>query len=774
MKNLAISLARFARRLPLVVRGLAVLLGASAVVLCLAAQSPKKPAYDGPVVIAAGSEWIPLDVELDIEAGSALDFSDLVPWHTPAGAWGRVMINPAGRFAFASRPDTPVRFYGCNLCFSAHYISHEQADRLAERLRRIGYNAVRFHHYERDLVDRSKGNSTTFRPEAIDQLDYLFAALKKRGIYITTDLFVSRPVFADEVWEGEKGDVGMDNFKKAVLVNDRAFENFKTFTRNLIGRVNPYTGMTWAADPAFAWINLVNEGNAGNRWNELDGKVKEDFLRAWNRWLAARYSSREALAKALGRLDAEHDPAKGNVPLPTQLDSSPAGMQLALFFASLHRNFFAKTRKFLRDELGCNALLSDMNAWTNPLAYQAVRQAFDYVDDHFYVDHPQFIERQWRLPSRHTGRNPVSEGAPGGRRNAFTRLLDRPFTISEFNYSGPGRFRGVGGILTSALGAIQDWSAIWRFTYSHSRDNLFSAGTANYFDVASDPLNLAAERAAVCLFRRGDLSPARHTIAIAMDPKDLLDTPRRFMSAAPRWDGLALVVRVGTALADDPAKVANADLVLPLSGMAPAADGKVLALDPYDKAAEEKLLAELRKRGWLSAENPTDLAARRFRSETGELAVNSPPDVLTLDTPRTVGGYAPAGGRIETKAATIEIAESDATVWVSSLDGAPIGQSKRLLITHLTDLQNSEARYLDKARTVLAAWGRLPHLVRKGTATITVRVGDAGKAKVYRLSTGGRRLGEVKTTAKSGALIIPLDTNAGGKAQMLYEVALPM
>ncbi|MCX8038116.1 MAG: hypothetical protein N3D11_13890, partial [Candidatus Sumerlaeia bacterium] len=253
-----------------------------------------------------------------------------------------------------------------------------------------------------------------------------------------------------------------------------------------------------------------------------------------------------------------------------------------------------------------------------------------------------------------------------------------------------------------------------------------------------------------------------------------LNTPRRFMSAAPRWDGLALVARVGTALTDDPAKVANADLVLPLSGTTSAPAGKVLALDPYDKAAEEKLPAELRKRGWLSTDNPTDLAARRFRSETGEITINSPPEVLTLDTPRTAGGYAPAGGKIVTKAATIEIADSDATVWVSSLDGAPIAQSKRLLITHLTDLQNSDVRYLDKARTVLAAWGRLPHLVRKGTATVTVRVGDAGKAKVYRLSTGGRRLGEVKTTVKNGALIIPLDTDAGGKAQMLYEVALPI
>ena len=31
---------------------------------------------------------------------------------------------------------------------------------------------------------------------------------------------------------------------------------------------------------------------------------------------------------------------------------------------------------------------------------QAVRTEFDYVDDHFYVDHPRFLERSWSLPSQ--------------------------------------------------------------------------------------------------------------------------------------------------------------------------------------------------------------------------------------------------------------------------------------------------------------------------------------------------------------------------------------
>ena len=102
---------------------------------------------DKPVTITAGAEWLPLDVALDVEAGSALDFSQAIPRHAPAGRYGRVVATRQGKFAFEKRA-TPARFYGVNFCFTAQYLSHEMADRVAERLARLGYNAVRINHYE--------------------------------------------------------------------------------------------------------------------------------------------------------------------------------------------------------------------------------------------------------------------------------------------------------------------------------------------------------------------------------------------------------------------------------------------------------------------------------------------------------------------------------------------------------------------------------------------------------------------------------------------------
>ncbi|HEY3415573.1 MAG TPA: hypothetical protein VGM23_01700, partial [Armatimonadota bacterium] len=213
------------------------------------------------------------------------------------------------------------------------------------------------------------------------------------------------------------------------------------------------------------------------------------------------------------------------------------------------------------------------------------------------------------------------------------------------------------------------------------------------------------------------------------------------------------------------------DLALPLSGTAPTG-GKWLGLAPYAADTGTRLLAEMRSRGWLKTDNSTDLATSRYQSETDELSVDSPADTLTVDTPRTAGGYAHTGGRIETRAASIFIRQTDATVWVSSLDGQPLPQSRRLLITHLTDLQNSGSRFGDHARQVLLAAGALPHLVLAGQATITLHLNTPGKAKVWGLTMDGRRLAPVDARVEKGTLVIPLDINANGKARMLYEVEI--
>jgi len=731
--------------------------------LTLTATDGVRTEIDGPVTIAAGEDWVPLSVELDIEPGSAVDFSGFGQLDAPAGKHGNLIAREDGHLAFSRRPEQPLRFYGVNFCFTAHYITHEQAERLAERLVRLGYNTVRFHHFDNPLVLREGGVSTALNPETLDQLDYLFSALKKRGIYITIDLFISRQVFASEVFPGEEGNLAMDEFKMLVPVNDAAFANWQAFSRNLLTHENPYTGMRWADDPALGWISMINEGNPGNFIGRVSDRARGEWTRAWNSWLGERYGDAAALAEAWG-VEPGGDPQAGTVPLQAAGAGSPArAHDLTLFLAETERAMMQRMHTFLREEVGTKALLTNMNGWSNPIQTQLARQVYDYVDDHFYVDHPQFLEQPWRLPSRCPNTSPVAAGAPGGRHCAFTRLLDKPFTISEYNYSGPGRFRGVGGIITGCMAALQDWSVVWRFAYSHGRDNLFEPRGAGYFDLVTDPLNQVAERAGLCLFLRGDMKPAPHSIGIAAPAAQLEEDVALTAGVAPPWNALALVTKVGTYVGEK----APADIVLSTS---PDGAG-TLDAHPYSPEAGPALVAEMRSRGWLSADNPTDLGARVLQSETGQLTVDAPEDVLTLDTPATAGGYAPAGKSIKAAAASIDILDTDATVWVSSLDEAPIAGAGRLLIAHLTDLQNTGAKFGERARQTLLAWGETPHLVRAGRATVRIGREARGDARVYAITTGGRRLGEVQASWDGDVLVIPLDVRGEEGARVMYEVS---
>lgn len=755
-----------------VISAVAVLLALSLLTMGSARTGPPQP-----VTITAGPDWIPLKLELDIQAGTALDFSKMGFQDPPAGKHGRIIARADGQFAFEKNPNIPRRFYGVNLCFSGQYMTHEEADRLADRLMRLGYNTVRLHHYE-GLLAQGRPDTSDFDPSQIDKLDYLVSALARRGIYITTDLFTSRPVTFREIGEDKDGPVGMDHFKILVPVHPGAWENWKRFSRALLGHVNPYTKRAWAEEPALAWLSLINEGNYGNFFSDL--RSIPQWISEWNSWLLGRYSGREALARAWGgELKDEEDAAHGSVQFPDRLTAGTArARDCHLFLAAVEGHMVERMKDFLRKEMGCKALITNCNSWTNFPTSQGPRRLYDYVDDHYYIDHPNFLQKPWQLPSRCPNNSPVAAGATGGRDRVFTRLFDKPFTITEYNYSAPGRFRGVGGILTGAMGALQGWAGIWRFAYSHSHDSLFAPARMDYFDMVSDPLGQASERASLCLFTRGDMKPAPHSIAVTMTPADLEFPPSKIPALAPRWHWAAWLTRIGTQVVAVPQAALPFSAVLPLGWKTAPSDYPAAKpasdLNPY-ASDNEKILALLEGVAILKNPGIADPSRNVFTSETGEITLDGPRDVMVLDTARTAGGFAPVSGAIRTRdgGLSITISGVDATVWVSSLDDQPLGRSGRLLVTHLTDLQNADIRYAEEERRTLLDWGRLPHLVRAGKAAIEIRLKGAGKFKVWALSTSGRRTAVVKSTARGDLLSFDADVagDPSNGARMLYEIA---
>ena len=740
------------------------------------AAGPLEPNPGGIETIRAGAEWVPLRYDPWIEPGSALDFTAVLPHHAPAGKFGRV-VAVGDHFEFERLPGVPQRFYGVNLCFTANLpSSREAADRFVANLARIGYNAIRVHHHERNLVVEDGRyhpgqDDTAPAPAQWEKFDDLVAACVANGVYLTTDLFVSRSHVTPwrSVGIDRDGTVPQDAFKVLAAFHEPAFSNLCAWSRAFLGHVNPRTGRSLAEEPALATLALINEGNLGN-WGGGFLRDLPGVADAWQAWISAKAG----------------EPAFADIPdtVPDTLyaddgetDKKRHSAAFAIFLAERETALFERLKAFVRDECGCKAPLSSLSCWYNPAQYQLPRTHFDYVDDHFYVDHPVFLERPWSLPSSCANVNPVAGPGAGARDVEWRRLMDKPFCLTEWNYSAPGRFRGVGGIATGALGALQDWDGMWRFAWSHSRGGIENpGGQIGYFDVNADPLALAAERAALCLFLRRDLAPHAEARPAVLDKAALLD-PR---NGAPRFPGpaqpvaLGWSVRVGTTVPtrtnDDGDSVAN--------------DGGALRQMTNDEFRTNVVAAATggsvtvdRDNGVFAIDTPR--TAGGF-TETGTLSAGPLTFTLLPNDPSLRGAAAPViaaeGGASLPRAARPVIdgggGPAAATVWASSLDDEPIASSGHLLVTHLTDVQNNGVRYGDPARRILLGWGGLPHLARRGAAEVSLGVGP-GDWRVWRLDTAGRRIDRVPSAydRAEGRLSFTARTDCDpDNATLLYEL----
>jgi hypothetical protein len=722
---------------------------------------------DQPVTLEPSDEWVPFENRLDIVPGSALDWTGMGLADGPAGKHGPVVVGETGHFEFEGRPGEPVRFYGINLCFNANYPSHEESDRLAARLRALGYNSVRIHHYETDLVGWDAPDSLTFREEQLDRFDYLMAACKREGLYVTTDLYVSRPVRRAEIFGEGEGTIPQDDFKMLVLVHEGAYANFAEFSRRLLTHVNPYTGLSLGADPVLATLVVVNEGNGGNFVGSIDGEVQAAWQRVWNEWLLDEYGGREGLAAAWAdSLGADEDPTVGTVGVTGGGHRREADRQR--FTCQRHLALYRRVRDLLRDELGVRALLTDQNGWTEPLGNQVLRGEYDFVDSHMYWDHPNFLANPWQLPSRgwSAGRSAVYDGGAGARDRALLRVTGKPFTISEFNYVVPNAHRHEGGLLMGSVAAIQDWDGLYRFSYSHQRDRSFEPMGMTFFDLASDPICQASDRLAVALFLRGDLAPAEPLVTLRV-PEDLLDPG---LASMPRAEGglesLAYTTRLASTVgAEDDADIAFGALDSSMN------EGVPPTVERQSTEAVSAVLDALRSSQLLPGADRLDPAAGVWQSPGGEVLIDGGQGVATVGAARTSAVFRATEGPAAAGALDTQFNDAGGMVWATSVDGEPLSVSARIVVSHLTEILNAGMRFGDLDRTTLLEWGGLPLLVKRSTATVSLALYEPGAYTVYALATDGARLGQVPASIDAERLTFTADPAAFEGGCIYYEVA---
>ncbi len=358
-----------------------------------------------PFYVVKSDEWKPIEFPRDVEPGSVLDLSFLLDG--PAGKHGRMIANDDGHLAFESDKSKAVRLYGGNLCFTSNFPDKELADKLADRLARNGYNTIRFHHFDNQLAARKDGRTTALDPANLDKFEYLFSRLKAKGIYITIDLYISRALEKGEITEAPQS--GRDGFKGMVPVYESAMKNWELFSKNLLEHVNPHTGIAWKDDPALISISLVNEDTIFAAWNATP-ELTATYEALFAEWLKAKGGEAPATGPVRERLFKQ-------------------------FLVDTYNKAYARMSAFVRS-LGAKVLLSDQNMFsTVPMAL--MRRHYDYVDNHYYFEHPHFTVKPWSLPSAIAQGSATAQMAIDPCSTAPSRLFGKPMMITEFNYPYP-------------------------------------------------------------------------------------------------------------------------------------------------------------------------------------------------------------------------------------------------------------------------------------------------------------------------------------------------
>lgn len=460
---------------------------------------------------------------------------------------------------------------------------------------------------------------------------------------------------------------------------------------------NPYTGLTWSEDPAFAFATMVNENNLYHRMRN-SGKFDALYAARFPEWMRTRHPGEPVGA------------------------AEQTSRRYLEFLFDMQTKSRLRMLDFLRRELKLNILLTDGNQ-NELVPITNDRARMDFVDNHSYMDHPSFPVRAWKMPMQFNQNSSLGQFRKGTLFAPFdvaaTRIFGKPFTVTEFNYCSPNRYRSEMGPLFGGLAALQDWDGLWRFQHACWYPETWKqSGPITVFDACNDPLALLSDKLMMLLFRRGDLAPADQKIAYRVSPQFWnTDEPLNYPLEFKR---LAVFAQIGSVSGKIPAnaKLHTANLRLP--------------------------------------------QLRSFR-------VDSARKSLTITTPKTET-VTLEHGSAAANLLSVSGAKHPQTVAASSFDGKPLAESRRILLLHLPEVFSNGAEFTDGSLHRQEKYGTRGLLIRRAPVRVSLKINGGPTPAVEALTFSGEPVGKVESRFESGVLTFSADPACFSGGVMLYRI----
>lgn len=640
-----------------------------------------------------------------------------------------------------------VRFWGGCLLGPSIRPTREQSEKMAARFAKFGINLVRFQYIDAMFFDDKADNTRQLDPAKLDDFDYLVSKLKENGIYVILQMGWDRGYKdGDGVPASEWKKAGLDGF----TINAMAFYNPKLselemeLTEKIFKHVNPHTGLSYAEDPAVAFVEIHNESgmldNDARRWFDKVPEPSASMLKAsWNAFLQKKYPAKDALAAAWGAdLRTDENPSTGTVPFFSTSAKTgrgiPALKDWDRFLVECEIEYYRIRGAQLKDTLKIKAPISGCCVtFTRPMVQ--VASGMDYLDQHYYYKHPSggnsYGSLVWFRNSSilDSDMKDYNDDWPN---LLFTgRAFHRPYLVSEFNLVSQSPYGVVAFPLLAAYMGLQDHDGLTGLgLYIWRASTLSKQHIGNIFEIAQDPLRMASYIAAACAFRRGDVRPAR--------------------KAYYATTSLALETEVGgRPVTAQKLNLPNGLSLISRTGLLPEGEAPPPGSENHSGSAP----------------------ASPFISDTSELSLDTKAGVFSLNTARSkmlmgfICGTEYDIGGLKIKAAS-NLASHAALTFTELRGPAVKDPTRHYLLCALGTVVNSKTRYFVKEKdqytetefpppkdaivSVNKQWGEEPTLVEGIGAEIILPYPAAGVVVRPLDQTGAPRTAKVPVTAAGG------------------------
>ncbi len=398
--------------------------------------------------------------------------------------------------------------------------------------------------------------------------------------------------------------------------------------------------------------------------------------------------------------------SKGSVAVFIDNEGPERTLDRMRFLAETEKAYFNGIRSFIKNQLGCKALVTGTIVF-GPLGLYA-QSDMDFIDTHAYWQHPRFPGRPWDAGDWLIDQKPMTDFPEQATlfRLAACRPAGKPFTLSEYNHPAPLDSQAECIPMAASFAAAQDWDGVWFYTYSHSGDTWDRGQMSSYFDIDTNPAKWGFMRAGTVLFCDGGITPLQGR-PIALESRDLL-TSLAAMHLEHGTNMFAAISSLGDFTRQD---VLGRQIVLSLK------DSSRRAGEPSDT-----------RLSW-SVESGRGIYAAFARS--GWVLV----------------GNAAGFGDVTRGYVTVESPDF-AAITITSLDEKTLARSRRVLVTACGRCENTGMKFSDDRRTVGRNWGRPPVRIEAVKATLRL---ESGKWNCRALAPDGTPRASVPVSYRDGA-----------------------